>query len=221
VLGRPLELVAPYRLLYEYVPVFEGVRVPARFGMIVALMLAILGGYGASLLMRHRPTRLLLAALAVLAIAEGLLRPFIINGTGATPGFNLPAARVYPPARAPGVYPAVARLPESAILAELPLGYSDFDARAMFYSIGHWRPLLNGYAGFFPPHYGRLAVAVSDVPEHPQVAWNALREGGATHVIVHEATYLGTSGAETTAALVRLGATELFRDNTDVLLALP
>jgi len=221
VLGRSLELVAPYRLLYDYVPVFEGVRVPARFGMIVALMLAILGGYGAALLMRRRPTRWLLAALAVLSIGEGLVLPFIINGTGSTPGFNLPVARVYPPSRAPGVYRVVAELPQSAILAELPLGHSDFDARAMFYSIGHWRPLLNGYAGFFPPHYGRLAVALSDVPQHPQVAWSALRDGGATHVIVHEAGYLGTSGAETTAALVQLGATQLFRDNADVLLALP
>jgi hypothetical protein len=221
VLGRSLELVAPYRLLYDYVPAFEGVRVPARFGMIVALMLAILGGYGASLLMRRRPTQMLLAAIAVLAIAEGLIWPFIINGTSPTPGFNPSTARVYPPSRAPGVYRAVAELPQSAILAEFPLGYSDFDARAMFYSIGHWRQLLNGYAGFYPPHYGRLAVALSDVPQHPQVAWDALREGGATHVIVHEASYLGTSGPETTAALVQLGATQLFRDNADVLLVLP
>jgi hypothetical protein len=115
----------------------------------------------------------------------------------------------------------VAQLPAAAILAEFPLGYSDFDARAMFYSIGHWRRLLNGYGGFYPPHYGRLAVALSDVPQHPQVAWDALRESGATHAIVHEASYLGTTGPQTTAALIQLGATQLFRDNGDVLLELP
>ena len=221
VLGRPVDIAAPYRLLYDYVPGFEGVRVPARFGMIVALMLAILGGYGASLLARRRTTQVILAGLAVLAISEGIIWPFVINGTSPTPGFAPSAARVYPPSRAPGVYRAVAQLPAAAILAEFPLGYSDFDARAMFYAIGHWRRLLNGYAGFYPPHYGRLAVALSDVPQHPQVAWDALHEAGATHVIVHEASYLGAAGRETTAALTQLGATQLFRENGDVLLALP
>ncbi len=37
-----------YGLLYEYVPGFNGVRVPARYAMIAGLFLAILAGYGAS-----------------------------------------------------------------------------------------------------------------------------------------------------------------------------
>ena len=218
VLGRPLNLFSPYRMLYDYVPGFDGVRVPARFGMIVALMLAVLGGYGATLLLRRRATQVLLGGLALLAIGEGMIWPFVLNGTTASDP-NPP--RVYPPSRAPGVYRTVTRLPTSAVLAELPLGAIDVDARAMFYSIGHWRRLVNGYGGFFPPSYGQLVVALSDVPRHPQVAWDALRNSGATHVIVHEASYPEASGPETTAALVQLGATQLFRDNSDVLLALP
>ena len=218
VLGRSLNLFSPYGLLYDYVPGFDGVRVPARFGMIVALMLAVLGGYGATLLLRRRATQVLLGGLAMLAIAEGVIWPFVINGTTAS---NPNPPRVYPPARAPGVYRAVTSLPTSAVLTELPLGTLDIDARAMFYSIGHWRRLVNGYGGFFPPSYGQLVVALSDVPRHPHVAWDALRNSGASHVIVHEASYPGASGPETTAALIELGATQLFRDNADVLLALP
>ena len=44
---------------------------------------------------------------------------------------------------------------------------------------------------------------------------------GATHVIVHEAAYLDAEGRDTTAALQSLGATEVFRDGPDTLLALP
>jgi hypothetical protein len=90
----------------------------------------------------------------------------------------------------------------------------------MFYSTVHWRPLLNGYSGFFPPHYGQLVVALSDVPRYPDLAWKALRAGGATHAIVHEAAYLDGAGTETSAALQRHGSVEIFRDGSDVLLDL-
>ena len=51
-LGRPVEIAGPYQLLFDYVPGFDGVRVPARFAMIVAFALAVLAGYGAAALSR-------------------------------------------------------------------------------------------------------------------------------------------------------------------------
>jgi hypothetical protein len=107
------------------------------------------------------------------------------------------------------------------VLAELPLGQQDYDLRAMFYSMVHHARLLNGYSGFFPPHYGRLAVALSDIPRHPDPAWTALREFGATHVLVHEAVWPDTQGPNTTSTLVMRGATEIARHGSDVLLRLP
>jgi hypothetical protein len=91
----------------------------------------------------------------------------------------------------------------------------------MYYSIVHWRPILNGYSGFYPPHYGRLAFALGELPRHPDVSLRALAAAGATHVLVHESAYIGSEGAETSAALRKLGATEVYRDGSDVLLALP
>ena len=35
-----------YGVLYDYVPGFNGVRVPARYAMIAGLFLAVLAGYG-------------------------------------------------------------------------------------------------------------------------------------------------------------------------------
>jgi len=106
-------------------------------------------------------------------------------------------------------------------VADLPLGEADYDVRAMYYSIDRWRPIVNGYSGFFPPHYGGVKVALSEVQRHPDVSMETLRELGVTHVIVHEAAYLDAEGRDTTAALRGLGVTELFRDGGDVLLALP
>jgi hypothetical protein len=219
-LGRPLNLTGLYALLYDYVPGFDGLRVPARFGMIVVFMLAILGGYGAAAISRWRHSTPVLVVVTLAFLAESVVRPFPVNGMGTLRDYTTPEARVYRPTRAPAVYQRLA-VEADVVLAELPLGQSDYDIRAMFYSIVHRARLLNGYSGFFPPHYGLLALALSDVPAHTAIAWDALRGSRATHVLVHEAAWLDGRGPATTAALTGLGATELFRDGSDVLLRLP
>jgi len=221
VLGRPLDLASPYRFLWTYVPGLEGLRVPARFAMIVALMLAVLGAIGAAAVARLRHGVILLTVLTAFFLYEAGAAPFVVNGMSPVQGLATPAARLERPRRAPLVYGAVAQLPANSVIADLPLGEPDYDLRAMYYSIERWRPIVNGYSGFFPPHYGRAKVALSEVQRHPDVSMETLRELGVTHVIVHEAAYLDAEGRETTAALRSLGATELFRDAADVLLALP
>jgi hypothetical protein len=219
-LGRPLNLTGLYQLLYEYVPGFDGLRVPARFNMIAVLMLAVLGGYGAAALTRWRWATPALVIVTTALFAESLVRPFPINGMGTLRDYATPEARVYRPARAPAVYRRLAQ-ESGVVLAELPLGQPDYDIRAMYYSIVHHARLLNGYSGFFPPHYGLLTLSLSDVPSHAMTAWDALRSGRVSHVIVHEAAWLDDRGPRTTAALTQLGAMEIFRDGTDVILRLP
>jgi hypothetical protein len=219
-LGRPLNLTGLYQLLYTYVPGFDGLRVPARFNMIAVLMLAVLGGYGAAALTRWRWATPALVILTTAFFAESLVRPFPINGLGTLRDYATPEARLYRPARAPAVYRRLAQ-ESGVVLAELPLGQPDYDIRAMFYSVVHHARLLNGYSGFFPPHYGLLALSLSDVPAHATTAWDTLRSGGVSHVIVHEAAWLDDRGPRTTAALTQLGATEVFRDGSDVILRLP
>jgi hypothetical protein len=219
-LGRPVNLFGPYQLFYDLVPGFDGLRVPARFGMIVMLMLSVLGGYGAAVLARRPGGAIVVSVLAALFLTESVTLPFTVNGVSPLADFATPEARVYRPSRAPAVYQAVPR-DTPVVLAELPLGQQDYDLRAMFYSMVHHARLLNGYSGFFPPHYGRLAVALSDIPRHPDPAWTALREFGATHVLVHEAVWPDTQGPNTTSTLVMRGATEIARHGSDVLLRLP
>jgi hypothetical protein len=219
--GRPVEIASPYGFLYEHVAGFGGVRAPARLAMIAVLMLSVLGGFGAAYLTAWRRSSVLLAGLSAAFLAESLVLPFTVNGVTATPGYSPPEGRVYRPQRAPNVYKEFARQAPEGVLVELPLGEPDFDLRALYYSTVHWRPLLNGYSGYYPPHYGRLALALSDFPRFPQPALDALHTYGATHAIVHEGVFNGDRGVNTTAALQARGARELYRDGTDVLLELP
>ncbi len=220
-LGRPLTIAAPYGLLYEYVPGFDGLRVPARFAMIVAFMLAVLAGYGAQALTRYRAGRGALIVASIVFLLEATQIPFTVNGLEPLRGFTTPEARLYRPARAPAVYHEMARQPPDSVLVELPIGQPDYDLRAMYYSTVHWRPVVNGYSGFFPPHYGQLAAALSEMGRHPAVSLEALGASGATHAIVHEGAYLDTEGTDTSALLRGAGAAEIFRDGSDVLFLLP
>jgi hypothetical protein len=159
--------------------------------------------------------------LALVFLFEAGASPFDVNGMSPVKGFNMPPAQLQPPRRAPAVYQAVSQLPPNVVLADLPLGQTDYDVRAMFYSIDRWRPIVNGYSGYFPPHYGRAIVSLSEIPRHPDVSMAALRELGVTHVIVHEAAFLDSEGPDTSATLRAVGAMEAFREGPDVLLALP
>jgi len=220
-LGRPVEIAAPYRVLFESVPGYDGLRVPARLAMIVVLMLSVLGGYGAAALVRSPMGRRTLVALAALFLLEATHLPFVVNGMTPLRDFATPEARVYRPARAPAVYHAMAQQPDDAVVVELPLGQADYDLRAMYYSTVHRRRLVNGYSGLFPPHYARLQTALADIPRQPDVSLAALRAVGATHLILHESAYLGGEGPAISAVLHGAGAVELFRDGSDVLVRLP
>jgi len=221
VLGRPLDLASPYAVLWNHVPGFEGLRVPARFAMIAILMLSTLGALGAAVIARQRFGLVVLSLASLAFLFEASAAPFTVNGASPVRGYATPEARVYPPRQAPAIYHQVAALPTGAVLAELPIGQTDWDVRAMFYSTVHWRPIVNGYSGFFPPDYGRETLALDEIPRHPRISMDMLHEIHVTHVIVHERAFLTAEGAATTAALRESGAQEIFRDNGDVLLAIP
>lgn len=220
-LGRPVDIFAPYGLLLDHVPGYDGMRVPARFAMVVALALAVLAGSGAAALDRGRAGAVVLSLVATAFLVEANGLPFPTNGVTATAEFAAPPSRVSRPARAPAVYQAVARGPAELVLLELPIDTPDYDLRAVYYSTVHWRPVVNGYSGFFPPHYSRLGVALRDIARHPDLSWEAIRASGATHVIVHEAAYRNDEGREISRFLAERGAADVYRDGTDVLFAVP
>lgn len=220
-MGRPLDLAAPYRVLYDVVPGFDGVRAPARFWMVGLLALSVLGGLGAARLVRSRTGAAVSAALALLCLVEARIDPFVVNGAGPVPGFNAPEPRLRQRADAPRIYEAVAQQPPDAVLVELPLGLPDFDLRAMYYSTFHWRKLVNGYSGFTPAAYGPLVAALGRTSATADEVASALAASGATVAIVHEAAYPDGAGAHITESLRARGAREVTRDGGDALFLLP
>lgn len=213
----------PYLWLLEYVPGFDGLRVPARLLMLVSLFLAVLAGIGAAAFLGTKRRRFA-AACAVAGMAgvmfEAWSVPIALNAP------VLPAEGLSrPPAPAVGrrlnpIYEVVRRLPDPVVLAEFPFGDTAYELMATFYSGYHRRPLVNGYSGFFPQSYQDLAGFLKNAPENPDVAADALHEAGVTHVLVHEGAYLDGRGRDLTAWLLSKGARPVAASGSDKLFAL-
>jgi hypothetical protein len=209
--GRVITDPSLYAFFYNFVPGFDGVRAPARYGMIAALGLAALTGFGVRAL-EPAGTNRIAAIAALLILFESFAAPIGVNENAVVykqPGLQtLPATLTLEPSAAE-TYRFVAALPVHSAIVELPLGEPAFDVRYMFYSTRHWRPLVNGYSGGEPDEYGYLNHSLQDLWTRPERAWNALAASGATHAIVHEHFYAGDRGPRVSAWLRSNGATEV------------
>jgi hypothetical protein len=172
----PLATSGPYNFLYEYVPGFNGVRVPARYAMIAGLFVAVAAGYGARRLLTSNLARV---AGAILVLVEGLAVPIALNRTWSQ-NETMPPARVLPHTRPPAVYAGVAALPAGSVITEFPFGDPAWEIRYVYYSGAHWKAITNGYSGGFPDGYRRRVALLQRVATDPEAAWQTLIDSGTT-----------------------------------------
>jgi hypothetical protein len=103
------------------------------------------------------------------------------------------------------VYQALKTARPGAII-EFPLpdfaNLPGWDPYFQAWAVWHWRPMLNGYSGFYSPHYVR---AVSDLKSFPdETSAETLRRLGIRYVIIHRGFY---EEADYTALAVKLATT--------------
>jgi hypothetical protein len=208
----------PYALLMKFVPGFDGLRVPARYVMLVTLFLAVLAGVGASELMSR--ARRLGKALAIVAgaliLVESWPGAFQINSRiGVDDTLQLAPAELGVGRRLPPLYKTIRDNDQPIVLLEFPFGSTAWDVQAVFYSGYHRKHLVNGYSGFFPESHVSLIRALNQRGRDPQVAWSAVLNSGATHILVHTGAYLPGHQEEITQWLLASGAHEILADGTD------
>ena len=123
----------PYTLL-AWLPGFSGLRVPARFYMLAVLCLAVAAGLAFDALARRLRGRRAVAAVAVVVFA-GLAFDGMIAGMplGVPPGQLVLRDR-------------------NARILSLPFEDGRVSVFAMYQSMRHRLPVVNGYAGYVPPH---------------------------------------------------------------------
>jgi hypothetical protein len=171
---------------YSYPLLFRGpfagvLRVPARAGMLVLALVAILAGYGAARLTTtsvraasaRRVTALILALLAI----EYAHQPIALQRLPTGPDEFERWLRLQPP-------DVVLHLPVPPH-NQLPGADHEFEFASTF----DWHPIVNGYSGFYPPHYSNLLAVMRSFPDAASMA--ALRERNVRWIVIHEDEYLG------------------------------
>ena len=161
-----LGLHSPFgRFLFEHVPPFNGIRVPARWAMVAYLGIAMLASLGAFALARKKWAFAIVLALLFVELRASPIRWYL--GTGETPP----------------VYTWLAQQQFRGAVAELPLDQTNA-YRAMFFSHLHHRPLINGVSGFKPPMQAALEDDWNRTPIPPSFS-ERLDRRGASVFLVH------------------------------------
>ena len=167
-----------FSFLYYHVPLFDGLRAPARLGIFVVFFLAILAARGHAALEAASPRRL---APVLLAVVSGVLL---------LEYWSVPLRLVPVPNNPPPLYAWLATQPRG-VVAEFPTPNPEalpgLEPRYAYMSTFHWMPTLNGYSGYYPSSYISRLEALDAFPGERAV--ETLRRSGVRYVIVHPDFY--------------------------------
>ena len=167
-----------YKHLYRWFLPIRGLRVPARMSVVMAISLAVLAAFGARRLFDRFHTQPGRAAMFAVLVATAAVDVW--------PSLELHKVWWEPPP----IYQAVSGQP--VVLAEFPtrlnISYITNGVPFMYFSVWHWRSMINGYSGFTPSSYEPMMDALRDFPASPTV--DLLRSKGVTHVSVNCALYV-------------------------------
>jgi hypothetical protein len=162
-----------YRLLYDWVLPFRGLRVPARAYVLVLMGLAVIAGTGLARVTSSRRWKHALAVVLIaLACGEYFTRPHLKSVDREVPQWYSWLTNV-----------------DDAVVFEWPVTvpwrlYDMVDLSYMARSTLNWKPMLNGYSGYYPRSYLRLLLDMRSFPDTRSL--NILRERGATILVLHE-----------------------------------
>ena len=157
---------------------FRGLRVPARFSILVGLSLSVLAGYGVQ---RLRQSSWLKGGRLGTVLPVACVAVLLVENVP-----NLELTEV--PARPPLIYDYFAGAPTS-VLVDLPfpesLERATADARRLYYSTFHWQTLITGSSGYFPESFRQAIRMLSGVPTARAVTF--LQERGVQFIALTRA----------------------------------
>jgi hypothetical protein len=160
---------ATYRLLYDHAPGWQGLRTPGRIATFTSLALALLAAAGAD---RVATAARRLGMRGAIAAGCALSALVLIEGYGTI-------GSIKPPPRPRSL--ATAKPPVLVMPADDDLT----NAEAMYWSIGRFDPVANGWSGFHPHTYVDLVARLQHFPDRDSI--RALRAYGVRTVVARRA----------------------------------
>ena len=143
-LGERALFKGPYSYLMSLPGFATAFRVPARFAMLMAFALSMAAALAFVRVTANSRTAVRRAFGA--CMAAGILLDSWITGLPVVP--------------APDKWQWPAEIARAAAVLELPLGGDADEIAAVWRSMDHGKPVVNGYSGYDPPHHRLLRLAL-------------------------------------------------------------
>ena len=175
-------LLWPYRVAYETLPGWDGMRTPGRLVTFASLGLAMLAGAGAGALVARRGRSL--RARPAAAVAAGLVLAIAIEGRGLP--FDPTHARAQPSVPAPPLDGSDVPAPQLYLPAET----ADENRRYVLWSTDGFPALVNGRSSVEPAWTANLVDSMDRFPDRRSV--ERLRRVGVRSVIIDLELAAGT-----------------------------
>jgi hypothetical protein len=160
-----------YAFLHQFLPLLNGLRNVARWGWLPLAAIAILAGFGTSVL--EKKWRYAPIVLAILVTVEAIRTP-----VGFTPAYEVPR-----------IYDRFAS-EDGAVIAEFPF-YSganvSLNGPYVYANTRYFKPLLNGYSSFHPESFEARGRVLNSFPSEAALA--ELKADQVTRVLVHTRRY--------------------------------
>jgi hypothetical protein len=144
-----------YAWLQDHVPLLQGIRAAARWGLLFLIAVAILAGFAVASFERRWRTRwwwpAVVVALVMLVTLEALRAPLGMRHYDGIPS----------------VHRRLAALDIDAMVVFPLYGGSQFNLNAeyLLHQTQHWKPMLNAYSSFAPASFYRLAATLQSFPD--------------------------------------------------------
>jgi hypothetical protein len=169
-----------YGWLLAHVKALQGLRAPARFGIVASCALAVISGFGiGALRQRLSPTHP-----SHMWIVPAVLALLIVEHTPK----KVPLTDVAN--NRPDVYRIMSAIGDGVVI-ELPLPRAStlpgYDALYESWSTSHWHPLVNGYSGHYTEAYIETLVRMEAFPDDDSIA--RLKQLDVRYIVVHRAFY--------------------------------
>jgi hypothetical protein len=176
-------LLYPYRVVYEVLPGWEGIRTPGRLITFSSLGLALLAAAGTELAMRACASRLGVRG-APLAVAGVLALVVVVEGRGLP--FDPLDDQAQPSPPAPPADLSAVPAPQLHLPAERP----EDNRRYLLWSTDGFPEMINGRSSTNPVFTAEVIARARDFPDRRSVAY--LRRLGLKSVVLHTGRTGGT-----------------------------
>lgn len=187
----------PYYYLYTYIPIFQIIRVPARFSIMIILSISALSAYIIDFLKKFSSYKIIYLAIVILYTIE-IWQTY-------TPSVKIPL-----PDSQPEVYQWLKDQRADTVIIELPLRrfytgspmknqlmlqYHDVtymdnyaaEAYRTYFSAFHQKRMINGYSGFMFTKYNQICEEMEKFPTSKGIA--ILKDLQIKYIVVHAKQY--------------------------------